>query len=145
MISLDSIASAAFAFAFMFSILITIIALAYLSSGIEVPKEIETLMLPTSYFINVTRSIVSQYPSSPTAGVIAWTKVAIAAVTALLQFLYTLLTGFINIVIVISKIVPPSCAYLLPPLYFIGAFLQFTLWYYVTKKILSLVGVSVGV
>jgi len=144
MLNLNTIAQGAFYFSLIFSIVITVIGLAFLSAGIEVPPQITSLMLPTSYFVNATRNIVANYPSEPTSSSVAWVKAFVAALTAILQFLYTLLTGFLTMVVTLAQLIPPQLSFFVPPLFFIGAFLQLAEWYYVTQKVLNLLGVSVS-
>jgi len=134
---LDEIAQYAFSFQLAVAILATVISLAMISGGVEPPQQITALMLPTTFIYSQVNNIVSSLPTNATTASVSWIWIAATLGSAVLQFLYTMLTGFMTLTIVISTVIPPPFTVLSAPVVAIGAFLQLCVWYYLLKKILA--------
>ena len=133
---LAEIGERAFSFALVFSVVSTIIVIALLAAGL--PPEVLNvpLYIPVSAFYQNVQNLVSKLPQNATI-----TELFYASTSALLggfvQFVFTLLFGVLALVHTLAMIVPPQVRFLVAPLYFVGAFLQLMIWYYIVTRIFS--------
>jgi len=133
----EKIGQAAFNFDLIFSIIITVIGISLLANGINPGAEVTGLFLPFKWIYGETYRISSTLPSQPTSTSITATIGSLGLLAIFLEFLFMLITGFLNIVYVIGTIVPAQLKFLVPALYFIGAFLQLMTWIYIVNQIVN--------
>jgi len=142
---LTEIAQKAFAFEMLIAIFSTIIALSMIGGGVPIPPTLEPLFLPSTKIYNMTKDIVQSLPQEPSTNPLVWAKVAGAVMGALLQFLWTLATGFITLTIIIAHLLPPPFIPFSAAIIAMGGFLQFCTWYYMVNKFLQIVGQYIGI
>ncbi len=134
---LEDIGEKAFSFAFLYALLSSIVTIALVSSGIQVPSTLRTMYLPTTFFASYVADLRSKLPTDYMPADVFVTIGATTAVAAIVQFIFSLLFSFIALIMVFTTIIPPQCSFLIPVLYFVGSFLQGMVWYYVFVKIFS--------
>jgi len=133
---LSDIGRRVYGFSLVYSIIITIIVVGLVSAGLPPESLNSPLFLPSSRFYSAVNDIASNIPKNATlSGFLL--KAGGTLVTVLLQFSFTLLFGLIALVQSLAYIIPQQYSFLIPPLFFIGSFLQFIVWYYIITEVLS--------
>ncbi len=135
--NLEDIGQKAFSFALIYALLTTVFTIAMLSAGINPPATFKALYLPSTFFSKFVMDLRSKLPSNYVPSDVFATMATITAVAAIVQFVFSLLWGFLALITVFAYIIPAECSFLVPVLYFIGAFLQGMVWYYVIVRVLS--------
>lgn len=131
-----------FSFGLLFALIATVFVLALAGAGVD-PGELSRFFMPMSWFYSTLEDIRSSLPKEQidigTASLIA----GAAVVAGALQFVVNIVLGFLALVEVIASIIPSQLSFLIPPLYFIGGFLQFVLWVYAINLIFNLLRMRV--
>lgn len=134
---LAEIGEKAFGFALIFSLISTIIVIALLSAGLPPDTVNVPLYAPVSLFYRNVQAIVEKIPTNATVTDLV-TATAVAFISGFTQFLFTLVFGLLAAVQTIATLIPAEVRFLVFPLYFIGAFLQLSIWYYIVTKVFSI-------
>jgi len=138
MVSLEEFGEKAFGVAFFMSLVITILVITLLASGLPPEAFSIPLFMPASRFYSMVNNIASKIPKNATVEYLTFTT-TVSLIGGFWQFSYMLLFGIIGLVQTIATIVPPEVAFLTIPLYFIGSFLQVSIWYYIILKFFNII------
>jgi hypothetical protein len=137
---LKELGEKAYKYAFYFSLVFTLYGSIALASGITPPDYMATLFLPMGFFYQQTSMI-----SSATQGLGgSWTDIVvltmrIAPIIAgvLINFIFLVLTIYIQVIAVMTKILPSELSFLVIPTAILSTVLQVGVWVYVLDQILA--------
>lgn len=133
----EDVGRTAFEFNLVFAIVITLIGVALLANGVNPGAQVTSLFLPINWIYENTFALQKSLPHDFTP-ISAISQLGLVGVMGVfLQFLYTMVVGFLSLVYVISTIIPAELRFLIPPLYVLGAFIQLMVWMYFINKLLS--------
>jgi len=131
---LEEIGQKVFTFALYYSIIMTVITLALISAGLPAEAFNLPLFAPATRLYEVTMSIASRLPQNATIMDLL-TGLSFGIVGGVLQFTMALLFGVLALVQTLATLVPPDVRFLVVPLFFVGAFIQTMVWYYLAIKL----------
>lgn len=134
---LEEIGRKIYSFALYYSIVMTVITLALIGAGLPAEAFNLPLFTPATRLYEVTMSVVSRLPQNATIADLLM-GLSFGIVGGVLQFTISLLFGVLALVQTLAMIVPPDVRFLVVPLFFVGAFIQLMVWYYIAVKLYNL-------
>lgn len=127
-----SLGEKTYGFSFIVSLVSTIIALALSTAGVDPSVFNVPIIIGMKPFYTTIYSIYQSLPHG--TSITAMQLVEIIALTlsgAFMQFLLVLVASFFLLVNSLAMVVPPQLGFLIPPLYFVSALLQASVWIYI--------------
>lgn len=142
----EEIGEKAFSIGLMISILFTMFAMILIANGVEIPSPLNTLFMPLSKIYGYTSEMISKAQTLSSSGTPTPVEVGIYILSVamivggmLINFVILIAGIFLYTAIILYYYIPAQVNYLVLPLFFLGGFLQFTLWVYVLKKMSSII------
>lgn len=137
----EEIGEKAFGVGLLVSILFTMFAMIMIANGVEIPSPLNTLFMPLSSIYHYTSELLTKAQTLSSSGTPTPIEVGIYILSVsmliggmLINFVIIIAGIFLYIAVILYYYMPAEVNYLVLPLFFIGAFLQFCLYIYVFKK-----------
>ncbi len=142
----EEIGEKAFGVGLLISILFTMFAMIMIANGVEIPSPLNTLFMPLSSIYHYTSELLTKAQTLSSSGTPTPIEVGIYILSVsmliggmLINFVLIIAGIFLYIAVILYYYIPAEVNYLVLPLFFIGAFLQFCLYIYVFKKMSNII------